>query len=532
MSFPLQSSTLPALVHEMAARFPAREALIDQNVRLTYSQLAERVGQAAAGLRQLGVERGTKVAILLGNRAEWVISALAITSLGGVAVSMNTWWTTRELEYALRHSESRLLICPRRYLRRDYGQILADIRARDVVPDLQGVIGVGDELPVDWIAFDALGANSPASATADDRQAVAPDEIAYILYTSGSTSHPKGVQLVHGSLVRNIRNIGERQHLTENDKLWLAVSLFWGYGCSNAMLALLTHGGCIVLQESFDAGEALRIIEAERCTVMYGTPNMVQALAEHPDAKTRDLSSLRTGTTLGSPEQIRRAVQLGATQICNVYGMTETYGNSHVTDANDPLELRVRSCGKPLPGVLNKIVNPDTGEELAPGQVGEIRLKGHVTPGYYKDPEQTARCFDSEGFFKTGDLGMLDESGRLYFSGRLKEMVKTGGINVSPAEIESVLLLHPDVHLAVVVGLPHPVRDEVLAAIVVPKTGRSLTEQDMLAYCKKELAAYKVPQFVRVAAEADLPLTTTGKVQKNKIAGVFFESDAVQRLTA
>jgi fatty-acyl-CoA synthase len=478
------------------------------------------------------VERGTKVAILLGNRAEWVIAALAITSLGGVTVSMNTWWTTRELEYALRHSESRFLICPRRYLKRDYGQVLADIHAREAVPDLRGVIGVGEDLPAAWIPFDVLGADDPPPLTADDWQAVAPEDIAYILYTSGSTSHPKGVQLAHGGLVRNIWNIAERQHLTENDKLWLAVSLFWGYGCSNAMLALLTHGGCIVLQESFDAAEALRIIETERCTVLYGTPNMVQALAEHPDAGTRDLSSLRTGTTLGSPEQIRRAVRLGATQICNVYGMTETYGNSHVTDANDPLELRLRSCGKPLPGVFNKIVNPDTGEELAPGQVGEIRVKGHVTPGYYKDPEQTARCFDSEGFFKTGDLGMLDEAGRLHFSGRLKEMVKTGGINVSPAEIEAVLMLHPDVHLAVVVGLPHPVRDEVLAAIVVPKTGASLTEQDMLDYCKKELAAYKVPKVVRVAAESDLPLTTTGKVQKNKVASVFFEADAVQRLPA
>jgi fatty-acyl-CoA synthase len=515
-----EANTLPALLHEMASRFPQREALVAQGVRITYADLARRVADTAVGLRRLGVQRGDKVAILMGNRPEWVISAFAITTLGAVAVAMNTWWTARELEYALHHSESRFLVCTRRYLRHDYGEFVQGIRERQSAATLQGVIGVGGDLPPDWVPFDSLATHAGESPVVHGASA---DDVAYMLYTSGSTSRPKGVQLVHRSLVENMWSIGERQHLTEHDKLWLAVSLFWGYGCTNALLTLFTHGGCIVLQESFDAGEALRLIEAERCTVLYGTPNIVQALHEHPDFAQRDLSSLRTGTTLGSPEQVRRAVLLGAREICNVYGMTETYGNSHVTDAHDPLELRLACVGRPLPGVSQRIVDPENEAVLPTGQIGEIRVKGHVTLGYYKDPEQTAKSFDADGYFRTSDLGLIDEDGRLHFRGRLKEMVKTGGINVSPAEIEAVLMDHPDVHLAVVVGVPDPKRDEVLAAVIVPKPQHNPREEDILAYCRQQLAVYKVPKLLRFASETALPLTTTGKVQKNRIAAAFFQ---------
>jgi fatty-acyl-CoA synthase len=519
MSVPLHADTLPALLRDMAQRFPECEALVDARSRLSYAQLAHRVADVAAGLQVLGVGRGDKVAILLGNRAEWVIATFAITSLGAVAVSLNTWWTARELEYALQHSESRYVISARHYLRHDHGAVLEEIRAGGAVPSLVGVIGVGEELPSGWIPFDSLRGGHAATELLD---VAAADDIAYLLYTSGSTSRPKGVPLRHGSLVHNMWCIGERQHLMPQDRLWLAVSLFWGYGCANALLAAFTHGVCVVLQESFDAGEALRLIEAERCSVVYGTPNIIQALHEHPEATTRDLSSLRKGTTLGTPEQVRRAILLGARQVCNVYGMTETYGNSHVTDADDLLELRLVSVGKPLPGFRQRIVDPHTGQEVPAGQVGEIRLKGHVMPGYYKDPAQTAACFDEEGWFKTGDLGCVDDEGRLYFRGRLKEMVKTGGINVSPAEIEAVLLAHPDVQYAVVVGVPDPKRDEILAAVVVPKEQCTLSEDAILGHCRAQLAAYKVPRLLRFAPESALPLTTTGKVQKNRIAATFF----------
>ena len=299
-------------------------------------------------------------------------------------------------------------------------------------------------------------------AAIDQAQAaVRGEDVAYLLYTSGTTALPKGVQLQHYALIENMWNIGERLHLRPGDRLWLAVSLFWGLGCENALFAVMTHAGCIVLQEHFDAGEALRLIEAERCTVFYGTPNMVHALERHPERPARDISSLRTGATLGSPEQIKRLIDLGVTETCNIYGLTETYGNSNVTDVDDPLEKRLNTVGRTLPGTEIVIADPESlASRCRHGlQWREILVRGYVTCGYYKDPAQDAQAF-RDGWFRTGDLGLLDEDGFLHFRGRLKEMIKTGGINVSPAEVEAVLAEAPEVELAYVIGLPDPERDQ------------------------------------------------------------------------
>ncbi|MGE4337421.1 MAG: class I adenylate-forming enzyme family protein, partial [Pigmentiphaga sp.] len=326
-----------------------------------------------------------------------------------------------------------------------------------------------------------------------------------------------------GDLVTNTWHIGQRLGLGRHDRLWLAVSLFWGFGCSNAMPAILSHGGCLVLQESFEAAEALALLERESCTAIYGTPNMIQALTEHPARHSHDLTRLRTGATLGTPEQIRRAACL-APDICNVYGLTEVYGNSHATAAAEPLDLRLVSSGRPIDGVSQRIVDPETGQELGPEHVGEIRLKGRVTPGYLSDPEQTTAAFDEQGYFRTGDLGWVDAAGYLYFQGRLKELVKTGGINVSPVEIEIVLMEHPAVAHALVIGLPDATRDEVLGALVVPRAGHTPTMQELRDHCRQRLAAYKVPTKFHFSTEDALPLTTTGKVQKSRIAEMFFDS--------
>ena len=522
MSVQPLSKTLPDLVDEMAARFPEREALVDGERRYTYRQLQQSIIDFARGLSSIGAGRGDKIAILMGNRAEWVISAIAATKVGGVALALNTWWTSREIAYALNHAEARFIVCTPKYMKHDNVKALEGLRLDGALPWLQGIVGVGAPLPVPWFSWDALCMTGAQARFEPDRSAPGPEDVAFLLYTSGSTSHPKAVPLIHRCLIENIWNIGEREKVTEHDRLWLAVSLFWGFGCSNALMNLLTHGGCIVLQESFDAAEALRLIEVERCSVIYGTPNMIQALAEHPDRASRDLSSLRTGATLGSPEQMKRAVALGAHAICNLYGLTETYGNSHHSDAEDPIDLRIRSCGRPLPGTSQRIVHPETGLEMPIGGIGEIRIKGYVTTGYYKDSEQTALAFDADGYFKTGDLGCVDEAGNLFFKGRLKEIVKSGGINVSPAEIEEVLMSHPDVRLAVVAGVPHPSRDEILGAVIVLRDGRNPSEQEMRDFCRRQLAAYKVPVLIQFSTEAAMPMTTTGKIQKNRIASTFF----------
>jgi fatty-acyl-CoA synthase len=520
------SRTIADLIDELAQRFPDREALVGAGQRYTYRQLRAEVRRVARALHALGVRRGDKVAILMGNRPEWLIADFAITLLGGVMVGANTWATARELEYILAHSDSRMLITVDRFLKYDYRALLQALEPhRERLPSLERIVCVADDAPAGWLRYADLGtfAARVAEAAIDVAQrSVAPEDVAYLLYTSGSTSLPKGVQLQHYALIENMWQIGERQRVTEHDRLWLAVSLFWGLGCENALFNILTHGGCVVLQEHFDAGAALALIERERCTIFYGTPNMAQALHQHPDRPARDLSSLRGGATIGTPEQIMRVVELGAREICNIYGLTETYGNCNVTDAADPLERRLASVGRPLAGVDQRIVDPQTGKVLPPGRIGEIRVKGYVTPGYYKDPERTAESFDEHGYFMTGDLGFADADGSLHFRGRIKEMVKTGGINVAPVEVEEILMTHPGVHVAYVTGVPDAQRDEVLAAVIVPKPGATLSAEQLREFCRETLAAYKVPRLIRFVAEDELPLTTTGKLQKNRLASTFF----------
>jgi fatty-acyl-CoA synthase len=242
-----------------------------------------------------------------------------------------------------------MLISTDRFLKYDYFAMLAELEPLPLtLPLLRSIVHIGARSYRDSISFEDVGERGrtkPEEVLKAAAQAIDPQDVAYLLYTSGSTSTPKGVQLQHFALIENMWQIGERMHVTERDRLWLAVSLFWGLGCENALFNLLTHGGCVVLQEHFEPKEALRLISSERCTLFYGTPNMAQVLFDHPDRRNYDLTCLRSGGTIGSPEQIMRVVNLGARDICNIYGLTETYGNCCVTDAAEPLEIRCNSVG-------------------------------------------------------------------------------------------------------------------------------------------------------------------------------------------
>ncbi len=519
------SRTIPRLIDELAARFPAREALLGAGKRFSYASLRDEVRSFAKGLHDLGVRKGDMVAILMGNKPEWIVADLAICSLGAIMVAVNTWVTARELRHVLAHSDAVMLIASSAFLKSDYFAMLAELEPlAQSLPDLKHVIHVGLRAYRGSLSFEAVHARGRAvDDAALDRAsaAVEPADVAYILYTSGSTSTPKGVQLQHYALIENMWQIGERMHVTEHDRLWLAVSLFWGLGCENALFNLMTHGGCVVLQESFEPGEALRLISAERCTVFYGTPNMAQALFEHPDRAKYDISRMRRGGTLGTPEQLQRIVDLGVTNFSTIYGLTESYGNCTVTDADDPFHIKCDTVGRPLPGVDLRILDPETGNEQPRGAIGEIRLKGYVTIGYYKDADKNRAAFDAAGYFITGDLGFLDAEGRLHFRGRIKEMIKTGGINVAPVEVEEILLKHPAVKLAFVTGVPDRRRDEVIAAVIVRHPAQDVDQAALLEHCRRELAAYKVPRLMRFVHESDLPLTVTGKLQKNRLADFF-----------
>jgi fatty-acyl-CoA synthase len=362
-----------------------------------------------------------------------------------------------------------------------------------------------------------LGQAMSDASIAECRAAARPEDLAYILYTSGSTAAPKGVMMLHSGCLENGFNIGERQHITANDRMWFVVSLAWSLGAVNAMGNILTHGGCMVLQEYMDPGEALALLEAEKVTAIYTLPNITSALLEHPDYAHYDLSSLRTGMTIGSPAEITRAIEeLGAREICNAFGGTETYGICTITDASDPPTVRSTSNGSPLPGMDIRIVDPETGRELPRGESGAILVRGLIVPGYWNDTETTAATFKN-GAYHSGDLGYFDERGDIHFVGRIKEMIRTGGINVAPAEVESFLMTHPAVREAIVVGLPDPDKNEVVGALVRLRDGATVSEQELRDYCRSRIAAFKVPRRIRFVSEAELPRTSTGKINKREI---------------
>ncbi len=510
--------TGPRLLDQLAAAHPDHEALVDGPVRWSYARLQHEARRVAAGLAAHGIGKGDRVAILAGNRVEWVAAYFGAQDLGAITVALNTWLTPAEIAYQIEHAGAALLIVEPDFRGRDFAGEISALQAEGRLACLRTVIALTDTPPPGTQPYSDLLAHSPSPSAWDRAE---PQDIACILYTSGSTAAPKGVPLTHGGIVDNMWSIGERMHLTPDDRLWFGVSLFWSFGCVNALFAVMSHAGTCVLQHHFDPGEALRLIEAERCSVFYGMPNMAIALEDHPDRAKRDLSSLRTGATIGTPEQIQRIVDLGATEICNVYGLTEGYGNSVVGDCKAPLQQRLHASGRPLDGVSIRIVDGETGAVLPQGKVGEIQISGRMTPGYWNAPDLTADSMTADGWFRTGDLGMLDEAGWLRFRGRLKELMKTGGINVSPAEVEEALLRHPAVASCFVTGLPDPKLDQMVAAVVILEDGAEATGEALQSFCREQIAPYKLPRRWCFATPGDLPLTSTGKLQRNRLWELF-----------
>lgn len=516
-----QSRTIGAFLDEICDLYGPATAIVDRDRRYSFDDLKAESVDVARALVAAGIGYGDKVGILMGNRAEWLFVHFAASLIGAVSVGINTWSTTSELDYVLKHSGAKALIMAPRLLKHDYLKSLEELSPLGArFPDLETVVVLAEACPEGAVTFASFRENGlsidPGRIGELSRQ-VASDDLVFLLYTSGSTSRPKGVLIQHAGLIDNMWHIGERMHVKPGEKLWLAVSLFWGFGCENAVYTMFTHGGCLVLQEHFDPEEALRLIETERCSIFYGLPNMIDAIMGHPEFEKRDLRCLRTGISMGSREQIKDIARRFLPEVTQSYGMTELYGNCSVCDCKSPVEVRATTGGRPLPGIDMRIVSPGTNIRLAAGEVGELRVKGHVTIGYHKDPELTAASFDDDGYFVTGDLGVIDAEGYFTFRGRLKDTVKTGGINVSPAEVEEILLTHESVLQTFVFGKKASDTDEELFAIVIPKEMHSFNEYLLKSYLERYIAKYKIPKRIFQKKIEDLPLTTTGKVNKGML---------------
>jgi fatty-acyl-CoA synthase len=529
---PPRSRTLGDLLDETARTRPDAEAVIFRDRRLTYGALRAASDELARALLAAGVRRRDRVAVLLPNRPEWLVAAFAAAKVGAITVGVSTFSAPRELAWTIEHCRPAAIITMEAFRGRSYLEPLyatcpelatstpGALRSARL-PELRAVISI-DERAHDGICrlrdFVRRAGDVRENNLSKAQAAVTPADPCVILYTSGSTATPKGVVLAHGGIIANGFDIGDRMRLTADDRVWLAVPLFWSFGSANALPALVTHGGSLVLQESFEPGEALALLDDERCSVYYGMANMARAMLEHPDRRRRALATMRTGLTIGLPEDIEMTMEaVAARELCNVYGSTETYGNCAVTDARDDLALRLSTQGRPLPGMTIRVVDPESGALRSPGEVGEFRVKGHVTPGYYNDAEQTRAAFDAEGYFVTGDLGLIGDDGRVRFRGRLKEMIKTAGMNVAPLEVEAVLLGHAAVKQAYVVGVADRARGEQVVAAIELRDGAAATAEALTAFCRERLAGYKVPARFVFRKGDEFPRTPTGKIQKPRL---------------
>ena len=508
------SRTLFELLEEQAAHGGC--AVICNGRETSYAELAQRARRAASVLKQHGIGRGDRVGLLMNNRTEWLEIAFGAWLLGAVPTPFSTWSTRQELEFLLADSEVSILVAMPKFAREDYAKILGELKATGNFPKLGAIMmldGGAEGFPSWSVELDAA---APHPTLAPGVGPSAWDD-GIILYTSGSTSRPKAIALAHYLIIENGFNIGERQGYGPADKVLLSPPLFWTYGGVNALPATFTHRATLVLQGRFDAGEALDYIERYGCTAIYTLPGMTSAMIGHPDFKRERTRTLRTGLTIGSPQDVINAAEtLGATELCNIYGSSETGGNCCVTHHDWPLERRANCQGLPLPGVELRIVDETTGEKLGPNQAGLVEVRGpYVMRGYTaSSAKHNASVFTADGWFQSGDIGLLTEAGEFVFQGRSTEMIKRAGINVSPAEVEDILLQHPSVAQAGVVGVPSA-QGESIVAFIVPRGAHKPTAAELTAHCRHVASSYKVPDRFEILDA--LPATVTGKVMRKEL---------------
>jgi fatty-acyl-CoA synthase len=463
-------------------------ALVTPTARLTYGELLQRARDAAGGMHALGLRKGDHVAILMGNDEHWIALFYGAALLGAVTVPVNTRFKSAELEYCLQQADCKALFYAPKFLSNDYAAMVREVKPR--LAKLAHAVPVGDLRAAPFV---------PAE--------VAPADLLLIQFTSGTTAYPKGVMLTHENMLRNAWAAGERIGVRPEDRYFNCRPLFHVGGSTLSALVCLVYGACLVTLPSFEAGAALAMMERERCTLTSGNDTLFQMLMGHEDFPKRKLG-LRGGWAAAGPETMRRIIHvLGARGICAAYGLSEASPNVVMSDWRDPEELRVQGLATPHPEMQLRTVD------------GEIQVRGwSVMRGYYNNPEATARAFTEDGWLRTGDLGELHPGGRLRMVGRVKDLFRVGGENVAPAEVEEVLLAHPAVETAQVIGVPDARLGEVPCAYVTLKAGQAASEAELVAWAKERCANFRVPRYLRIVRDFEaIGMTASGKVQKAKL---------------
>lgn len=529
---PLVNTTVAALLDATVERDPDRLAVVflEQNDRWSWCQFQTEVDRLAAGLTALGLHKGDRVGIWSPNRAEWLVTQFATARAGLILVNINPAYRLAELEYALNKAQCKAVITATRFKSSNYlGMLqtlapeLAYCRPGELsaakLPHLRTVIRVGTEASPGMYNYGDVIARGDASGVAQVRRIGATlraDEPINIQFTSGTTGNPKGATLTHHNVVNNGIAIARQMRLSSQDALCIPVPLYHCFGMVLGVLACVSVGARMVFpSESFEPSATLAAVAQERCTALHGVPTMFMAQLDHPDFSKFELASLRTGIMAGSPcpvEVMKKVCTLmHMTEVTIAYGMTETSPVSFQSSVDDPLERRVATVGRVLPHLEVKIIDAQ-GAIVPVGEKGELCTRGYsVMRGYWDDDVRTREAV-RDGWMHTGDLATLDAEGYCNIVGRVKDMLIRGGENVYPREIEEFLFRHPKIQQVQVFGVPDVRYGEEICAWIIVKPGQTLTEDEVKAFCRDQIAHYKVPRYVRFVDE--LPMTVTGKAQK------------------
>jgi len=530
---PLLAMTIPQLLASAVAARGDHEAAIfvEQNRRFSWNELAAEVDAFAGGLLRLGFTKGDRVGIWSPNRWEWLVTQYATARIGVILVNINPAYRVYELEYALNKSGCKGLVTATKFKTSDYLGMLQALAPElaDAEPaalrstklsELRTIIRMGEEKTSGMLNFADVSARGLGIDVAEldaVTTTLQPSDAINIQFTSGTTGAPKGATLTHSNIVNNGHFVTAAMNFSAADRLCIPVPFYHCFGMVMGSLGCVSKAATMVFpSEGFDPAATLRAVQAEKCTALYGVPTMFVGMLDHPDFASFDFSTLRTGIMAGAPcpiEVMKRVVsKMNMREVTIAYGMTETSPVSFQSAVDDPLERRVSTVGRVHPHVETKVIGDD-GATLAPGERGELCTRGYsVMQGYWADPERTAEAIDADGWMHTGDLATIDAEGYCNIVGRVKDMVIRGGENVYPREVEEFLYRHPKVREVQVFGVPDARYGEEISAWIVLQAGETASEDEIRAFCKDQIAHYKVPRYVRFKAE--LPMTVTGKPQK------------------
>lgn len=529
--------TLPGFLREVTQRYADREALVwhgsDGVTRWTYAQLWERAVEVARALRGCGLGKDGRVGVLMTNRPEWLAAVFGTSLAGGVAVTLSTFSTAPELDYLVRASAVSVLLFEPTVLAKDFAAILTELEPAvgtcspgalesAKYPFLRRLVSVGEAARgiEAWDDFLASGRREPRAPVAATAAAVHPSDAAVLFFSSGSTSRPKGILSAHRAVCIQLWRFRRMYGFGPDDRVrgWTANGFFWSGNFAMVLGSTLASGGALVLQSTFDAAEALELMQAERVSFPFAWPHQWAQLAGAPNWGSVDLSSVRFADHK-TPIAHHPTVSGEWYEPGHAYGNTETFTITTGFPANTPPEVHADSSGAALAGVTLKITDPLTGGIVPRGEPGEIRVKGPTLMlGYLGIPLD--ETLDGEGFFPTGDGGYLDDAGRLYWQGRLTEIIKTGGANVSPREVDEALMAHPGVKVAQTVGLPHETLGEVVVACVVAHDGATPDPEQLRTFLRQRLASYKVPRHVLFFGEDEVATTGSAKIIAAELRGL------------